>query len=95
MAPPWGQNHYPEDNEIHNFGGGLPALHHHTFSFSYVRIFSEKKNCFYNFFLLYPPPQRPQGAGVLKFTKAPLVVKMHHTKFEKNWSSCDQEVENV
>jgi hypothetical protein len=34
LAPPWGQNLYPEDNEINNFGRGLPALHYHAFSFS-------------------------------------------------------------
>jgi hypothetical protein len=34
------------------------------------------------------PPQRPQGAGHLKFTiYTPLVPKIHHTKFEENWSS--------
>jgi hypothetical protein len=43
------------------------------------------------------PSQRPQGAGVQKFTiHVPLVLKMHHTKFEKNWSSVYQEeVKNV
>jgi hypothetical protein len=35
-------------------------------------------------------------AGNLKFTiYAPLVPKMHHTKFEKNWSSGYQEFKNV
>jgi hypothetical protein len=34
LAPPWGQKRYPEDYEFHNFGRGLPALHHHAFSFS-------------------------------------------------------------
>jgi hypothetical protein len=43
MAPPWGQNLYPEDNEIHSFGRGLPALNHHAFSFSYIPVVSEKK----------------------------------------------------
>jgi hypothetical protein len=26
IAPPWGQNLYPEDHEIYNFGRHLPAL---------------------------------------------------------------------
>jgi hypothetical protein len=35
-----------------------------------------------------PHPIGPWGAGNLKFTiYAPLVPKMHHIKFEKNWSS--------
>jgi hypothetical protein len=36
------------------------------------------------------------GVGNLKFTiYVPLVPKMHHIKFEKNWSSGYQEVKNV
>jgi hypothetical protein len=42
MAPPWGQNLYPKDHEIHNLGRGLPALHHHAFSFSCIHVVSEK-----------------------------------------------------
>jgi hypothetical protein len=42
LAPPWGQNLYPEDNEVHNFSKGLPSLHHHAFSFSYIHVVSEK-----------------------------------------------------
>jgi hypothetical protein len=43
-----------------------------------------------------PHPIGPRRAGNLKFTiYAPLVPKMHHTKFEKNWSSGYQEVKNV
>jgi hypothetical protein len=38
-----GQNLYLEDNENHNFHGGIPALHYHAFSFSYIHIVSEKK----------------------------------------------------
>jgi hypothetical protein len=38
----------------------------------------------------------PRGAGNPKFTiYTPLVPKMHHIKFEKNWSSGYQEVKNV
>jgi hypothetical protein len=105
LAPPGGrgggQNLYPEDNEIHNFGRDLPALHHHAFSFSYIHVVSEK-----NFFLnssiltLFAPPQRPRGGGGarnLKFTiYAPLVPKMHHIKFEKNSSKgYQEEIKNV
>jgi hypothetical protein len=59
---PWGQNLYPEDNEIHNFGRSLPALHHHAFSFSYIHVVSEK-NIFYqlvNFDTFCPAP-KPKG----------------------------------
>jgi hypothetical protein len=41
---------------------------------------------------LFAPPQRHQGAGNLKFTiYVPLVPKMHHIKFERNWSCGYQE----
>ena len=43
FAPPWGQNLNPRDNEKHNFGRGLPALHHHAFSFSSTCAVVEKK----------------------------------------------------
>jgi hypothetical protein len=62
LVPPRGQNHYPEDNEMHNFGRGLPALHHHAFSFSYIHVVSEKiffQN--WSILTLFAPPQRPQG----------------------------------
>ena len=40
--------------------------------------------------------QMPQGVKKIKFTiYAFLVPKMHHMKFEKNWSSGYQEVKNV
>ena len=43
-----------------------------------------------------PRPKGPRGAGNPKFTiYARLVPKMHHIKFEKNWSSGYQEVKNV
>jgi hypothetical protein len=46
-----------------------------------------------------PFPRGPRGgggAGKLKFTiYVPLVPKMHHIKFDKNWSSGYQEVKNV
>ena len=39
------------------------------------------------------PAQMPQGVRKIKFTiYALLVPKMHHIKFEKNWSSGKQEV---
>jgi hypothetical protein len=65
LAPPWGQNLYPKDNEIHNFGRGLPALHHHAFSFSYihVHVVSEKKifQKLVNFDTFCPAPKAPGG----------------------------------
>ena len=33
MALPWGQNSYPENNEIHNFGESLTAEHHSALVF--------------------------------------------------------------
>jgi hypothetical protein len=44
-----------------------------------------------------PHPISPRGAGNLKFTiYTPLVPKIHHIKFEKNWSSgYQEEVKNV
>jgi hypothetical protein len=46
---------------------------------------------------LFAPPHGPQGVGNLKFTiYVPLVPKIHHIKFEKNWSSgYREEVKNV
>jgi hypothetical protein len=100
LALPWGQNLYPKDNEIHNFGRGLPALHHHAFSFSYIHVVSEKKIFFLRigqFCHILPCPTEYRGARNLKFTiYVPLVPKMHHTKFEKNWRNGYQEgVKNV
>jgi hypothetical protein len=98
LDPPWEQNLYPKDNEIHNFGRHLPALHCHAFSFSYIHLVSEK--IFFKklvILTLFAPPKRPQEARNLKFTiYAPLVPKMHHTKFEKNWRrGYQEEVRNV
>jgi hypothetical protein len=43
-----------------------------------------------------PRPRGPRGARNLKFTiYAPLVPKMHHTKFEKNWSCGYLEVKDI
>jgi hypothetical protein len=43
-----------------------------------------------------PHPKGLGGSGNLKFTiYALLVPKMHHIKFEKNWSSGYQEVKNL
>jgi hypothetical protein len=94
LTPPWGQNLYPKNNEIHNFGRHIPALHHHAFSFSYKHVVSEKKIFLkigqFGHFL--PRPKGPRRVGNLKFTiYVPLVPKMHHIKFEKNWSSGNQE----
>jgi hypothetical protein len=61
LAPPWGQNLYPVDNEIHNFGRDLPALYHHAFSFSYIHVVSEKifkKGQLWHFL---PRPKGPRG----------------------------------
>jgi hypothetical protein len=46
---------------------------------------------------LFAPPNGPHGVGNVKFTNyAPFVPKIHHIKFEKNWSSGYQkEVKNV
>ena len=101
LALPWGQNLYPEDNQIHNFSRSFPALYHNAFCFSYIHVVSEKKICFKNWSILtlFAPPQRPQRgrAGNPKFTiYARLVPKMHHIKFKKNWSSgYQEEVKNV
>jgi hypothetical protein len=43
-----------------------------------------------------PHPKGPRWSAKIKFTiYALLVQKMHHIKFEKNWSSGYQEVKNV
>ena len=88
----------PKENEIHNFGRHIPALHHCAFSFSYIHVVSEedfkKIGQFWHFL---PCPMGPRGVGNLKFTiYIPLVPKTHHIKFEKNWRSGYQgEVKNV
>jgi hypothetical protein len=97
-GPAMGQNLYSKDNEIHNFGRSLPAVHHHVFSFLYIRVVSEKEyfSKLVNFYTFCPASNAPWRAGVLKFTiLVPLVPKMHHTRFEKKWSSGYQEVTNV
>jgi hypothetical protein len=94
LAPPWGQNLYPKDNEIHNFGRGLPALHHHALSFSYIHVVSEKIFFFKNWSILtlFAPPQRPQEGRISEINNlCPLFPKMYHIEFEKNWSSGYQE----
>jgi hypothetical protein len=96
LALPWGQNLYPKDNEINNFGRGRPALHYHAFSYSYIHVVSDKI-IFFKDFVNFDRPTEPRGAGNLKFTiYVPLVPKMHHTKLETNWSSgYQEEVKNV
>jgi hypothetical protein len=60
LAPSWGQNLYHEENEIHNFGRGLPALHHYVLSLSSTCAVVEK--IFENLSILnsFVPPSRPQ-----------------------------------
>jgi hypothetical protein len=65
--------------EIHNFSKGLPTLHYHAFSFSYIHVYvvserSLKKNSQIWHFL--PHPIGPRGAEILKFTvNAPLSLR--------------------
>jgi hypothetical protein len=64
FGPTLGQNLYPKDDEIHNFSKGLPSLHHHAFSFSYIHVVSEKKIFFLkmaNFDTFRPAPWAPGG----------------------------------
>jgi hypothetical protein len=63
LAPPWWQNLYPEDNKIHKFSRGLPALHHHAFSFSYIHVVSEKISFLkkWSILALFALPHRPKG----------------------------------
>jgi hypothetical protein len=61
LTPPWGQNLYPKDYEIHNFGRHIPALHHHAFRSSYIHVVSEEdffKN--WSILTLFAPPHGPQ-----------------------------------
>jgi hypothetical protein len=75
LAPPWEQNLCLESNEIHNFGRGLPVLHHYAFSFSYIHVVEEKVIfCFFfklvNFHTFYPAPKTP-GGKLLHFLPRP------------------------
>ena len=61
LTPPWGQNPYPGDHQIYNFGRGHPALHHHAFGFSQACAVVKKK-IFENLSLLdsfCPTPKAP------------------------------------
>ena len=60
LTPPWGQNPYPGDHQIYKNGRGLPALHHHAFSFSQACVVVNKK-IFENWSLLGSFCPRPQG----------------------------------
>ena len=40
--PTLGAKPLPKENEIHNFGRHIPALHHCAFSFSYIHVVSEE-----------------------------------------------------
>ena len=63
LTPPWGQNPYPGDHQIYNFGRGLPALHHHGFSFSQACAVVKKK-IFENWSLLGSFCPAPKAPGV-------------------------------
>ena len=88
VCPPRVRTPTPGDHQIYNFGKGLPALHHYAFGFS--------QTCGH-FWAVFAPPQGPRGARDLKFTiYVPLVPKMLHAKFEKNWTGgYQEEVKNV
>jgi hypothetical protein len=69
LTPPGGQNRYPEDYKFHNSGRGLPALHHHAFSF--LHISGCRVEDFENWSIvgsICPAPKAPWGAGTMKFT---------------------------
>jgi hypothetical protein len=98
LTPPWEQNLYPEEDEIHNFGRHLPALHRNAFRFSYIHVVSEKKvflKKLVNFDTFYSTPWAPGGRKPEIHNLCPLVPKMHHIKFKRIWSSGYQEVKNV
>jgi hypothetical protein len=67
VCPPLGQNRYPEEYEIHNFGRGLFALHHHAFSFSSTCVVVEKK-IFENWSILGSFCPARKGTATMKFT---------------------------
>jgi hypothetical protein len=73
LAPPWGQNRYPEDYKFHNFGRNLPALHHNAFSFFSTYAVIEKR-IFENWSILGSFCSAPKGTGTMKFT---LFVPLH------------------
>ena len=55
----------PGDNEIDNFGRGLPALHCHAFL---THMQFQRKIKKIGYFPHICPIPRPKGTGVLKFT---------------------------
>ena len=62
MCPPGGQNPYPRDHQIYNFGRGLPALHHyHLVSLRHVRLLRRRFLKICHFWAVFAPPPRPQG----------------------------------
>jgi hypothetical protein len=65
LALLWGQNLYPKDNEIHNFGRDLPALHHHAFSLIVLHTCSFREEDFFlrigQFWHILPRPTEPRG----------------------------------
>jgi hypothetical protein len=69
FAPPWGQNLYPGDHEIDNFGRGLPALHYyHAFSF-YQRCAVLEKKKFENWARFGPGKQKSRNLVMLACLK--------------------------
>ena len=56
LTLPWGQNPYPGDHQIYNFGKGFSALHHYAFGFSQTCAVVKKK-IFENWSLFAPPPR--------------------------------------
>ena len=61
--PALGAKPLPKENEIHNFGRHIPALHHCAFSFSYIHVVSEEdlKKKLVNFDTFYLAPWAPGG----------------------------------
>jgi hypothetical protein len=66
LASPWGQNHYPENYKFHNFGRGLPALHHDAYRFSSTYAVVEK--IFENWLILGSFRAALKTQATMKFT---------------------------
>jgi hypothetical protein len=69
---PWGQNLYPEDNEIHNFGRRILALHHNAFSSSDMCSFRADFFWGHFFFSPFALPRAPGGRSPEIHTFCPL-----------------------
>ena len=61
--PALGAKPLPKENEIHNFGRHIPALHHRAFSFSYIHLVSSEDFFLKNWSILtlFTLPHGPQG----------------------------------